>query len=139
MKQAPAIIPFFKGIKLIRSSSCGHPLMTSICSQTFFQVYCIFTEQELLQGDIIVTNYNTSLVLGLHILEEVCYLTRSVTAISFSMVVSLWSHAYVKYKVFIYLQKLWKMDSINLAYVIPKLAKVWHIGFIESVLKESKP
>ena len=31
------------------------------------------------------------------------------------------------------------MDSINLAYVVPKLAKVWHIGFIENVLKESKP
>ena len=30
---------------------------------------------------------------------------------------------------------LWKMGSINLAYVVPKLAKVWYIDFIENALK----
>ena len=29
---------------------------------------------------------------------------------------------------------LWKMSSINLAYGVPKLAKVWHIDFIENVV-----
>ena len=33
------------------------------------------------------------------------------------------------------LQKYWKMTSINLVYVVPKLAKVWHIDFIEIVVK----
>ena len=33
------------------------------------------------------------------------------------------------------LQKLWKMSSVNLANVVPKLAKVWHIDFIENVAK----
>ena len=31
------------------------------------------------------------------------------------------------------------MGSINLAYVVPKLAKVWHIDFIENVVKQSEP
>ena len=30
---------------------------------------------------------------------------------------------------------LYKMGSINLAYVVPKLAKVRHIDFIENVVK----
>ena len=39
------------------------------------------------------------------------------------------------YNVFVSLKNLWKMDSINVAYVVPKFAKVWHIGFIENVVK----
>ena len=34
---------------------------------------------------------------------------------------------------------LWQMASINFAYVVPKLVKVWHTDFIESVMKESEP
>ena len=39
------------------------------------------------------------------------------------------------YNVFVSLKNLWKMDSINLAYVVRKLATVCHIGFIENVVK----
>ena len=42
-----------------------------------------FLEHELLQGDIIVTNYDTSFVSGMYILKHVCYLRTSVTAIHF--------------------------------------------------------
>ena len=36
-----------------------------------------------MQGDIIVTNYDTFLVLGMYMLNEVCYLTASIAAIHF--------------------------------------------------------
>ena len=48
-----------------------------------FQIYCVIAEQELWQGDIIVTNYDTSLVLGIYTLNEVCYLATSNAAIHF--------------------------------------------------------
>ena len=35
-------------------------LLRSDCSHVFFQIYCVFAEQEFYQGDIIVTNYDTS-------------------------------------------------------------------------------
>ena len=40
------------------------------------------------------------------------------------------SYTYVKYNVFSTVKKLWEKDSINLAYVVPKFAKIWHIGFL---------
>ena len=52
-----------------------------------------------------VINYESSLVSGMYKLEEVCYLTTSVAAIHFFYG-----------SVF--------MDSINVAFVVPKLAKV---------------
>ena len=45
--------------------------------------FTVFAEQELKQGDIIVTNYNTSLVSEVYILKEVCYLTTLRAAIHF--------------------------------------------------------
>ena len=52
-------------------------------NHVFFQTYCVIPEQELWQGDIIVTNYDTSLVLGIYTLNEVCYLATSNAAIHF--------------------------------------------------------
>ena len=49
----------------------------------FFKSFNVFAEQELKQGEIIVTNYDTSLVSGMYILNEVCYLTASIAAIHF--------------------------------------------------------
>ena len=43
----------------------------------------LLAEQEMWQGNITVTNYKTSLVSGMHILKEVCYLTTSAAAIHF--------------------------------------------------------
>ena len=75
-------IPIFKGIELIRKFSCSHPF-----NELFFFYYeraiaathsfkfTVFTEQELYQEDIVNTNYDTSLVSGMHILKEVCYMT----------------------------------------------------------------
>ena len=36
-----------------------------------------------MQGDVIVTNYDTFLVLRMYMLNEVCYLTASIAAIHF--------------------------------------------------------
>ena len=47
------------------------------CSQVFFQIYYAFAEQELYQNYIIVTNYNTSLVSGMCILNEGIYYSHS--------------------------------------------------------------
>ena len=68
-------------------------LKKSNCSHSFFQIYCVFAEEKLRQGDIISTNYHnflgffffndTFLVLGMHILKEVCYMTTSFPAIHF--------------------------------------------------------
>ena len=71
-----------------------------------FQIYCVFAEQELQQGDIIVTNYDTSLLLGMHILKKVCHMTTSFPAIHFFydsvfFYGSTWSNLYVKDIVFI--------------------------------------
>ena len=52
-------------------------------SHAFFQIYYVFAEQELKQGDTIVTNYDTSLVSGMYILNEVCYLIASIASIHF--------------------------------------------------------
>ena len=49
-------------------------LLKSNCSHSPFQIYCIFAEQKLRQGDT-NTNYDTSLVPCMHILKEVCYMT----------------------------------------------------------------
>ena len=38
-------------------------------------------------------------------------------------------------KVLISLKKLWEMVSINLAYVVPKFTKIWHIEFIGNFVK----
>ena len=68
-------------------------------SQTFFQIYYIFAEQELEQGGIIVTNYDTSLFSGMYILKEVCYLTTSVAVALFHGRSQ--SNPYVKYNVLV--------------------------------------
>ena len=44
----------------------------------------------------------------------------------------MWQWNFVKYYIFI---KLLKMGSINLAYVVLKLTKLWHIDFQESVVE----
>ena len=44
---------------------------------------CVFAEQELLQGDIINNNFDISLISGMHILKEVCYMMTSFPAIHF--------------------------------------------------------
>ena len=75
-------IPIFKGIELIRKFSCSHPFNElfffyyerAIAATHSFK-YTVFTEQELYQEDITNTNYDTSLVSGMHILKEVCYMT----------------------------------------------------------------
>ena len=41
----------------------------------------------------------------------------------------------IKFWKVVYLQKLWKMASVSLANIIPNLSKVWHIDFIENVVK----
>ena len=46
---------------------------------------------------------------------------------------SIYIYIYI-HRVYTYIY-LWKMDSINLAYVVRKLATVCHIGFIENVVK----
>ena len=66
------------------------------CSHAFFQIYYVFTEQELQQGDIIVTNYDRNVwtVSGMYILNEVCNWTASIAVIHFfygSVTVS-WEH-----------------------------------------------
>ena len=60
------VIPFFKGIELIRNFShhfdewlIFYYKRVIPASHSFFRV---FAEQELYQGDIINTNYDTSLV-----------------------------------------------------------------------------
>ena len=56
LKQALVIIPFFKGIELIRNSSCSHPFdelplfYQSNCNRSLHQIYCVFGEKELQQG-----------------------------------------------------------------------------------------
>ena len=57
-------------------------LQKNNCSDAFFQIYYVFAEQEFSLGDI-VTNYNASLVSGMYILNEVCYLTAPIAAIHF--------------------------------------------------------
>ena len=49
----------------------------------FFQIYFVFAEQDLQQGDIRVTNYDTSSVSGMYILNKACYLMTSIAAIHF--------------------------------------------------------
>ena len=47
LKQALVVIPFFKGIELIRNSSCSHPFDEWLffykinCCLSFFQIYCV--------------------------------------------------------------------------------------------------
>ena len=55
---------------------------SDLSSHSFFQIYCVFAEQELYQGDT-NNNYNTSSVLGMHILKVVCIMTTSFPAIHF--------------------------------------------------------
>ena len=82
--------PFFRGIELIRNFSCSHPFnelhffcyKRAIAAAHSFK-YTVFAEQELQQQDIIVTNHDTSLVSGMYLLQEACYLTASVAAIHF--------------------------------------------------------
>ena len=57
-------------------------LKKSNCSHSFFQIYCVFAEQELQYRDT-KTNYDTSFVSGMHVLKEVCYMTTSFPAIHF--------------------------------------------------------
>ena len=57
-------------------------LWRSSNSGRFFQIYCIFAEEEMWLGDI-VTNYETSLVLRMYILKEACYLATSFPAVHF--------------------------------------------------------
>ena len=66
LKQAFAVIPFFKSIELIRSSSCSHPL-----DEWSFFCHC--------RIEIVVA----SLVSGMYILKEACYMTTLVPAIHF--------------------------------------------------------
>ena len=84
------VIPIFKGIELIRKSSCSHPFNElpffyyerGIAATHSFK-FTVFAEQELREGYIININYDTSLVSGMHILKKVCYMTRSFPAIHF--------------------------------------------------------
>ena len=68
LKKALVVISFFKGIELIRNSSCNHlfdewlSFYKTNCNHSFLQIYCVFAEKELQQGDIIYNNYYTSLV-----------------------------------------------------------------------------
>ena len=69
-------------------------------------LFCFLQKRNCRKIVIIVTNYDTSLVSGMYILKENCYLTTSVTAIHFLMVVPLfygstWSNPFVKDTVFI--------------------------------------
>lgn len=65
LKQAFAAMPSFKGIQLIRHTSCIHSdhysiIKKSSCSHAFFQIYYVFSEGKLQQGDIMVANFATS-------------------------------------------------------------------------------
>ena len=81
-------------------STVKEQIQPGILSNSLF-----FLEHELLQGDIIVTNYDTSFVSGMYILKHVCYLRTSVTAIHFlhchSFTVALEVIQYIKGTVFI--------------------------------------
>ena len=82
---------YLKGLELMRNSSGSHlisewPLKTPYkrrIAATHSFKFTVFAEQELQQGDIIVTTYGISLVSRMYILEEVCYFTTSITAIHF--------------------------------------------------------
>ena len=84
---------YLKGIELIRNSSCSHPfdeceatrilLKKNNCSLSLFQIYNAFAQQKWQQRDIIVNNYDTSLVSGMYILNKAFYLTTSIGAIYF--------------------------------------------------------
>ena len=76
-----------KGFELICKSSC---------SQWFDDLpfYCVFAEQDLYQGDIINTNYDTFFISDIHILKVVWYMTTSFPGIDFfydSVIIS-WEH-----------------------------------------------
>ena len=95
----------------------------------FFKIYC-FAEQELLPGNIIHTNYDTSLVSGMCLLKEACYMTTWVLAIRLfycSSIIS-WEHfkqADVKPTVFIS-QHLLQPSIVNGWFV-----KIWRIFLFE--------
>ena len=55
-------------------------IIKSNCSHSFFQIYCVFAEQELWQKDT-GNNYSVFLVSGMRILKEVCFMTVSFPAI----------------------------------------------------------
>ena len=83
MKQT--VIPFLKDIEFICNPSCSHPFdewpffnyKRAIAATHSFKFTVLLQQKELQQGDI-VTNVDTSLVSGMCILKEVCYLTESV-------------------------------------------------------------
>ena len=78
MKQALAIISFFKYTELIRHSSCSHPFdqwpffyyKRAVAGMHSFKFTVFSDQEELQQEDIIVINYNTSLVSGKYILKD---------------------------------------------------------------------
>ena len=88
-KQALAVIPFFIGIKLIHKPIYSHPFdelpffyYKKVIAATYSFKFTVLAEQELQQEDT-NNNYDTSLVSGMHILKEVCYMTTSFPAIHF--------------------------------------------------------
>ena len=146
---------FSRVLSFFEISTCSHPIFqrqlicNSSCSLPFDEQQnkrtmqpnilsnlLYFCRTRIVARRFIVTNYDT-LVSGMYILKEVCYLTTSIAAIHF-----LWQCHYfmgaVKAICFEHSSKddvfsSCKKGSVNLAYVVPKLAKVWHIGFIENV------
>ena len=58
-------------------------------SHAFFKIYCAFAEQELQQGYIIWLLIDISLVSGIYILKEVCYLRHQAQLSSFPIIVPL--------------------------------------------------
>ena len=96
-KSSPAVISslkgivflwtkFFKGIAVIRNSSCSHPLnkwpffYNKKATHSF--KFTVFAELELWQRDI-NTNYDTSLFSDMYILKGVCYMMASIPPIHF--------------------------------------------------------
>ena len=99
---------FFKSIELIRNFSCSHPFdkeQNKRANAATHSDLLVFAEQELQQGDIIVSNNDNSLVSGMYILKEVIWQHQLQPPI-FSMVVSIfhgstWSNPYVNGTAFI--------------------------------------
>ena len=90
IKHLPSFL-FFIGVELIHKSSFSYPFDELLffyykrvieAIHSFFQIYCVFTEHKLWQGD---TNndYNISLVSGMHILKEVSFMAVSFPSIHF--------------------------------------------------------
>ena len=87
-KHALVVIPFSKGIELIRQSSFSHPFdelhffyhKRLNAATHLFKLVC-FCRAGVVASRYLNTNYDTSLISGMHILKEVCYMMTSFPAI----------------------------------------------------------